>query len=265
MRLGWWRAAAWLALGCSGSAAGVGNVPIDDTDPPRQADGAADDGSGSTARLSGAGAAGRDESGAGSTAPPGGGVGGTLGPSTGGGAAGLGGAGGAAGAGSGGLGGSSGSGGSGGAGSGGAGSGGSAGCAVPRYTDADGDGYGDAATAAHCTALGPVVGGDCDDADPDVHPEQTRAFSEPRADGSFDYDCDGLEDGNDELGTCPDTSGAEPVPGSEGWIEVCGLATSSGCESVLYEAPPACGKEGAWKTNAASCDGVTAVVRRRCR
>lgn len=130
------------------------------------------------------------------------------------------------------------------------------------WADEDHDGFGDESKPLSTCPLGVVskTADDCDDFDPDVKPGQTKLFDEPRANGSWDYNCNGLEDGNDQLGTCPDTSGDEPVPGSEGWVEVC----PSGCPNDTYAAPPECGDEGAWKTNAAACPAVVAAVRRKC-
>ncbi|MFH1464392.1 MAG: MopE-related protein, partial [Pseudomonadota bacterium] len=55
------------------------------------------------------------------------------------------------------------------------------------WLDADGDGYGDPATAtAFCTVVAPwiTLGGDCDDADPGIHPGATEWCDE------VDSDCD---------------------------------------------------------------------------
>lgn len=75
------------------------------------------------------------------------------------------------------------------------------------FLDGDGDGYpaSSALDVVACSGSPPPdlwghkymdsskVPLDCDDNDPDVHPGQTRFFTVPRADGSFDYDCDGIE------------------------------------------------------------------------
>ena len=71
-------------------------------------------------------------------------------------------------------------------------------CASPStfFADADGDGFGDDASAiVACDAPAGFVtiGGDCMDSNADVHPAQTGFFSTDRGDGSFDYDCDGTE------------------------------------------------------------------------
>ncbi len=72
---------------------------------------------------------------------------------------------------------------------------------LPWYADADGDGWGDADLEQRaCEAPAGQVerAGDCDDADPSVHPE-----AEERCDG-LDDDCDGLVD--DEDGAVADGS-----------------------------------------------------------
>ena len=63
------------------------------------------------------------------------------------------------------------------------------------YTDADGDGWGDGATGEIVCEAGSTqvrVEGDCDDADPEVHPEATEVCN-----GSDD-DCDDLVDTEDD-------------------------------------------------------------------
>ena len=56
------------------------------------------------------------------------------------------------------------------------------GCAVA--CDCDGDGQ---------TAKGSCGGKDCDDSNPNVFEGQTKFFAIPRANGSFDYDCNDAE------------------------------------------------------------------------
>ncbi len=62
--------------------------------------------------------------------------------------------------------------------------------AVPWFTDADDDGYGAAALGAACTRPegASSLAGDCDDSDPDIHPDATE-----HCDG-VDEDCDGTID-----------------------------------------------------------------------
>jgi hypothetical protein len=76
-----------------------------------------------------------------------------------------------------------------------------------QYEDQDGDGWGNAAVAAPQCDPG-IAGwtdrpGDCDDSDNDAFPRQSAEFSRPRADGTFDYNCDGRNSRNwPEPGRC---------------------------------------------------------------
>lgn len=73
-------------------------------------------------------------------------------------------------------------------------------------------------------------GGDCSDVDPAARPDQTAHYSVARADGSFDWDCDGVETwrwaDTWTVGLCPDGCDGEV----QGW--------------AAY--PPACGTPSAW-------------------
>lgn len=62
---------------------------------------------------------------------------------------------------------------------------------VDFHLDADRDGWGDESTAvASCTTAGDITqGGDCDDADPDVHPDATETCGD-----LDDDDCDGTRE-----------------------------------------------------------------------
>ncbi|MBX3250887.1 MAG: putative metal-binding motif-containing protein [Myxococcales bacterium] len=65
------------------------------------------------------------------------------------------------------------------------------------YRDVDGDGVGrNSDTRVGCTAPSGYVaaGGDCDDNNRNVFPGQTTFFASPRSNGSFDYDCDGVDE-----------------------------------------------------------------------
>lgn len=88
---------------------------------------------------------------------------------------------------------------------------------------------------------------DCDDSDPDVHPEQTKYFSVARANGSFDYDCDGIETKQFGVGALLRQCTVCPV----GEYCVIGLGLSdNACSQVVAAAyenptlPPDCGKPG---------------------
>ena len=93
---------------------------------------------------------------------------------------------------------------------------------VPVYTDADADGYGDPTTETYvCSvATGQVLlGTDCDDADPNVHPNAEEDCSDTQ-----DYNCDGnfgLVDGDgDSVPACNDCDDTEPSA-FPGGTEVC--------------------------------------------
>jgi hypothetical protein len=65
---------------------------------------------------------------------------------------------------------------------------------VDVYEDGDRDGFGVKKSRACPSTPGYApIGGDCDDANADVHPGQTAFFTTARADGTFDYDCDAKE------------------------------------------------------------------------
>ncbi len=74
---------------------------------------------------------------------------------------------------------------------------------VSRYEDQDGDGYGAGDPVNQCDEGGAQSGGDCDDDDRDVHPDQYEA-----CDGK-DNDCD---DQVDEDHDCPEAPGAPELP-----------------------------------------------------
>lgn len=80
-------------------------------------------------------------------------------------------------------------------------------CATKFYRDADGDSFGDPATAlASCSKPDGYVDNalDCYDANKLAYPGQKGRLAEHRGDGSFDYDCDGVERKLlDKLATCP--------------------------------------------------------------
>ncbi|MFH2010941.1 MAG: hypothetical protein ABI333_30355 [bacterium] len=71
-------------------------------------------------------------------------------------------------------------------------------CAQKRrfYRDADGDGFGDPKkSVTGCRAPEGFVNNrdDCYDGNRRAHPGQRDYFATPRGDGSYDYDCDGLQ------------------------------------------------------------------------
>jgi hypothetical protein len=138
------------------------------------------------------------------------------------------------------------------------------------YHDADQDTYGGTETQMACIPPGPywvLVGGDCNDASPLVHPNQAAFFPQPYDRGgipSFDYDCDGAEtkDPSDKIagsscyyngtdGTCPkDQAGylqATPLRSGPGVDAYCGSTSIADCYKDFYN--------GQW--NCASPKSVT--------
>jgi hypothetical protein len=102
------------------------------------------------------------------------------------------------------------------------------------WPDLDGDGFGDAGTAAACLCGPPegllwaANGTDCVDASLEAHPGATGWFALPRPDGGFDYDCDGTQTPKSKkLGGLCTLSSAGECGGVEGWrtpVPGCGAA-----------------------------------------
>ena len=106
------------------------------------------------------------------------------------------------------------------------------------FADADGDGFGDPATAVEaCRApAGTWVGraGDCDDSDADAYPGQARWFTTPRRGGGFDYDCSGGEEQRYPEGSC--TCGAAmSCEGSMGYLDESGAGSGCGAEALRLD------------------------------
>ena len=87
------------------------------------------------------------------------------------------------------------------------------------YADSDGDGYGDAsATAVSCSAPSGYVSNDsdCYDSNADANPTQAGYFDVDRGDGSYDYDCNGV---NDQQYTSRGSCGGWPACTTyAGWV-----------------------------------------------
>ncbi len=127
----------------------------------------------------------------------------------------------------------------------------------PDDWDVDGDGVS-------------VNEGDCDEGDPDVYPGQAAFFLNPRDDGSYDYDCDGVEELEAEpFAQC----GSWPGCGGDGtgWcVDDC-----PPCEPCADPGTvPACGEPGLWTAGSCSYEpernvcllaGDTTVRNQRCR
>ncbi len=115
--------------------------------------------------------------------------------------------------------------------------------AVAFYTDADGDGYGDAASSTLACEAGAgtsVDGSDCDDTDAAVHPGAIEACGDP------DLDCDGLT-GDDE----PD------ITGTSTWYAD---ADGDGAGDASGTAVEACAAPAGHLADATDCDDTDATV-----
>lgn len=110
-------------------------------------------------------------------------------------------------------------------------------CLETYYRDRDGDGYGDPATATTSCQPPPghvALGGDCLDANPNVHPNQISFFSVsyalPSGGESFDYDCSGNEESQRPL---PDACPPPPVFCTNCWAPAqCGRGLPTGALCV---------------------------------
>ncbi len=106
------------------------------------------------------------------------------------------------------------------------------GVAIAWYTDADGDGYGDAALGEACAALDGAVSapGDCDDGDAAVSPEAPETWYDgidQDCDAGSDYDADGDGALAEGWGEDCDDSDADRAPSE---VEVCGSGLDEDCD-----------------------------------
>jgi hypothetical protein len=130
------------------------------------------------------------------------------------------------------------------------------------YIDADGDGYSSGAATCVGNDAGYVdssAGQDCYDSGTGAstaHPGQTTYQGNARGDGSFDYDCDGVETKNPALacviyntgcvagtGSYKGAYAADEVPacGSSGsWFNVTVYANDTGCSGTISGTSTAC-------------------------
>lgn len=107
------------------------------------------------------------------------------------------------------------------------------------YLDADGDHYGDPAVSqTACTRPSSYTldGSDCYDLSPDAFPGQVISFSSDRGDGSFDYNCDGVQTEADTH--CSTTGSSGGCCWDEGWG---GANWGDMCTT-----PPPCGGTAGW-------------------
>jgi hypothetical protein len=138
-------------------------------------------------------------------------------------------------------------------------------CGTAFYRDLDGDGFGDrAALVRSCAQPAGYVprDGDCFDGNERAHPGATGQFMIDRGDGSFDYDCDGVETrARPSFAVCPSTRGAcEPgasgcddraISGTwaaaenGGWTQLEPRCTGAACATEAHDVPR-CGQAGSW-------------------
>ena len=127
-----------------------------------------------------------------------------------------------------------------------------AGCVPgPVYRDEDGDGWGvESDVLLVCGSLpgySPKFG-DCYDHNPLAKPGTSGPvtwFTVDRGDGSYDYNCDGVETPQwTAVQRCPDDGGS----GAPGWVG----------------SPPVCGETGTWKTSS-FCPGGPVMTVQPCR
>jgi hypothetical protein len=136
-------------------------------------------------------------------------------------------------------------------------------CADPAYyRDEDGDGYGDPRVVRRAAKQpsGYVANSlDCFDRDTNARPGQRKYFAEPRADGSFDFDCDGRM--TPERGV---------VAGGCKEITRFGIPIRCWAEPGWRVTAPKCGDQGRWfsecDSGMLSCDeGPDTLERQACR
>lgn len=124
----------------------------------------------------------------------------------------------------------------------------SIGCDV-YYADEDEDGFGSGVQSCLCNSRGAytaAVSGDCDDLDSNAHPGQPTSFAAPRTDGSYDYDCDGMD--------TPEWDAIVECAPIDTFGQCGGSAGPSALEHGWTEEVPACGVEGAWADSCMSFD-----------
>jgi len=103
-----------------------------------------------------------------------------------------------------------------------------------QNVDSDGDGV-------------TIAAGDCYDDNPDVFPGQTTAFEVDRGDGSYDYNCDGVEQVSDPDFRDPTCDLAACNSRQPGWLEAGASLSWPGCSGcVPLGTVPGCGEEGWW-------------------
>ena len=125
--------------------------------------------------------------------------------------------------------------------------------AVEWFPDGDGDGFGDPSLSPTVACVAPPGSvrdaSDCRDGSGNVHPGQTMFFATHRGDGSFDYNCDGVEEqGSATQGRCASNMFGFCVH-RPGWVgttvPACGesadfVNSCTGCVPNIWPTPQAC-------------------------
>jgi len=106
------------------------------------------------------------------------------------------------------------------------------------YVDADGDGYGDSSSSVvACSAAGYVSNdSDCYDTNADANPSQGGYFTTDRGDGSYDYDCNGVNDVQyTDRGSCGGWPACTTYGGWANFIRACGTSDDylTSCSTAL--------------------------------
>lgn len=113
---------------------------------------------------------------------------------------------------------------------------------IEGYPDFDNDGYGDDSSELTLFCVNLPLGfvsnsSDCDDTEANVNPGTVDWFSTPSPNGSYDYNCDGVETRRYEGATsgCTFSAGScnFSTPGWEGIVPACGQSGTyvTGCNS----------------------------------
>ena len=103
------------------------------------------------------------------------------------------------------------------------------------YVDADNDRYAPSSGTKTCRANSQIAGTDCYDSNANAKPEQTSYFGGQRGDGSFDYNCNSVEDHDSALWCNTEVNldifGYPPCP-FQSW-----------CTGTNYDCTGACGQQ----------------------
>ncbi len=142
-----------------------------------------------------------------------------------------------------------------------------AGCLMRTYyRDEDRDAYGDPATAVTgCRSPGGsgwiTRTGDCYDDNANAKPGQTMSFTDDRGDGSYDFNCDGVETKiYTAISPC---HGPDGVGGPIGWKEICLESANGMC--IRFQGVPACGVRADWIFETNACPAQWVATQQRCR